>query len=147
MNAHSLFSRWFSESSKQVSKLFSKVDELAEDPSTFVCVLIDEVESLAHARKAVASGSEPSDALRVVNAVLTRLDDLRERPNVLVACTSNITEAVDLAFVDRADLKAYVPPPDAPARKEILESCFEELARVGILCGTASVRARPRLPR
>ena len=35
---------------------------------------MDEVESLAAARKAAASGSEPSDAIRVVNALLTQVD-------------------------------------------------------------------------
>lgn len=36
--------------------------------SCFVFLLIDEVESLTSARKAAVSGSEPSDAVRVVNA-------------------------------------------------------------------------------
>ena len=30
---------------------------------------------------------------------------------MLVLTTSNITEAIDLAFVDRADIKAYIGPP------------------------------------
>jgi hypothetical protein len=51
------------------------------------------------------SGSEPSDAIRAVNALLTQLDALRRHPNVMVLTTSNITEAIDLAFVDRADIK------------------------------------------
>ena len=36
-------------------------------------------------------GSEPSDALRVVNALLTQLDKLKHRKNVLVLTTSNIS--------------------------------------------------------
>jgi cytidylate kinase len=132
VNAHNLFSRYFSESSKQVSQLFEQVNDVASDQSLLVCVLVDEVESLAHARR-TSSSSEPSDALRVVNAVLTQLDSLRERPNVLVIATSNATEAVDDAFVDRADLKAYVGPPDARARHEILKTCVEELIRSGIV--------------
>lgn len=51
------------------------------------------------------SGSEPSDAIRAVNALLTCLDGLRRFPNALVLTTSNITGAIDLAFVDRADIK------------------------------------------
>ncbi|GFH31799.1 AAA domain-containing protein, partial [Haematococcus lacustris] len=50
VNAHSLFSKWFSESGKQVSKLFSKIGELIEEPDVLVFVLIDEIESLAAAR-------------------------------------------------------------------------------------------------
>ena len=36
-------------------------------------------------------GSEPSDAIRVVNALLTQIDKLARFPNVLVLTTSNIT--------------------------------------------------------
>ena len=68
-------------------------------------VLIDEVESLTAARRAAVAGSEPSDAIRAVNAMLTHLDALRCHPNVMVLCTSNLPEAVDVAFVDRADIK------------------------------------------
>ena len=33
-----------------------------------------------------------------------------------VLTTSNITEAIDLAFVDRADIKAYIGNPNLQAR-------------------------------
>lgn len=39
----------------------------------------------------------------------------------------------DVAFVDRADIKAYVGPPTLEARYEILRSCLQELLRTGIL--------------
>lgn len=39
----------------------------------------------------------------------------------------------DIAFVDRADIKAYVGPPTLQARYEILRSCVLELMRTGIL--------------
>ncbi|KAL3642315.1 nucleolar component of the pachytene checkpoint [Castilleja foliolosa] len=133
VNAHSLFSKWFSESGKLVAKLFSKIQEMVEDESNLVFVLIDEVESLAAARKAALSGSEPSDSIRVVNALLTQMDKLKSAPNVIVLTTSNITAAIDIAFVDRADIKAYVGPPTLQARYEILRSCMSELLRTGIV--------------
>lgn len=55
--------------------------------------------------QAAVSGSEPSDAIRAVNALLTQIDALKRFSNVMVLTTSNITEAIDLAFVDRADIK------------------------------------------
>ena len=55
-----------------------------EEEDTLVCVLIDEVESLTAARRAAVAGSEPADAVRAVNALLTQLDALKRRPNVLV---------------------------------------------------------------
>ena len=71
--------------------------------------------------------------MRAVNALLTQLDKLKERRNVMVLTTSNITEAIDVAFVDRADLKQYIGLPCLDARIKILTSCVEELARVGVL--------------
>jgi AAA+ superfamily predicted ATPase len=97
---------------------------------------LDEVESLAAARQAAISGSEPSDSIRVVNALLTQMDKLKSWPNVIILTTSNITTAIDIAFVDRADIKAYVGPPTLQARYEILRSCLQELLRVGILTHT-----------
>ncbi|XP_059657986.1 pachytene checkpoint protein 2 homolog [Cornus florida] len=133
VNAHSLFSKWFSESGKLVAKLFQKIQEMVEEENNLVFVLIDEVESLAAARKAALSGSEPSDSIRVVNALLTHMDKLKSSPNVIILTTSNITAAIDVAFVDRADIKAYVGPPTLHARYEILRSCLQELLRTGIL--------------
>ncbi|KAF8408321.1 hypothetical protein HHK36_007470 [Tetracentron sinense] len=133
VNAHSLFSKWFSESGKLVAKLFQKIQEMVEEENNLVFVLIDEVESLAAARKAALSGSEPSDSIRVVNALLTQMDKLKSSPNVIILTTSNITAAIDIAFVDRADIKAYVGPPTLQARYEILRSCLQELIRSGIL--------------
>lgn len=47
--------QWFSESGKLVTKMFNKITEIVEDRSLFVCVLIDEVESLTAARQAAAN--------------------------------------------------------------------------------------------
>ncbi|GAV65135.1 AAA domain-containing protein [Cephalotus follicularis] len=133
VNAHSLFSKWFSESGKLVAKLFQKIQEMVEEENNLVFVLIDEVESLAAARKAALCGSEPSDSIRVVNALLTQMDKLKSSPNVIILTTSNITAAIDIAFVDRADIKAYVGPPTLQARYEILRSCLQELIRTEII--------------
>ncbi|GLC41862.1 hypothetical protein PLESTM_001259200 [Pleodorina starrii] len=138
VNAHSLFSKYFSESGKLVSRLFSKITELVEEPDSLVFVLIDEVESLTSARKAAVAGSEPSDAIRAVNALLTQLDALRRFPNVMVLTTSNITQAIDVAFVDRADIKAYIGPPTLPARYEMLRGSVRELSRKGIIAEDAA---------
>lgn len=84
---------------------------------------LDEVESLAAARQAAISGSEPSDSIRVkflffhvpiyremlipipsscnlqvVNALLTQMDKLKSWPNVIILTTSNITTAIGIKF-------------------------------------------------
>ncbi|XP_071494026.1 pachytene checkpoint protein 2 homolog [Diadema antillarum] len=133
INSHSLFSRWFSESGKLVMKMFQKIQELVSDRDSLVCILIDEVESLTSARKSALAGTEPSDAIRVVNALLTQIDLIKRNPNVLILATSNITEAIDLAFIDRADIKQYIGPPSPEAIFMIFRSCLTELMKKNII--------------
>lgn len=111
-------------------KLFNEVKNLLENSHALVCILIDEVESLAHARKSCSNGMEPTDSIRVVNALLTQLDQIKQYPNVLILTTSNLSEAIDLAFIDRADIKQYIGHPTHQAIYKIYTSCLKELMRV-----------------
>ncbi|KAJ8290716.1 hypothetical protein GJAV_G00016660 [Gymnothorax javanicus] len=133
INSHSLFSKWFSESGKLVTKMFQKIQQLIDDKEALVFVLIDEVESLTAARNAAQAGTEPSDAIRVVNSVLTQLDQIKRHPNVVILTTSNVTEKIDLAFVDRADIKQYIGPPSTEAIFNIYHSCLEELMKCHVI--------------
>ena len=136
INAHALFSKWFSESGKLVMGLFEQIDSLvADDPLKMVIVLIDEVESIASSRTASMTTSEPGDAVRVVNSVLTCLDNLRRRANALVLCTSNIVGSLDAAFRDRIDICLFLGNPSLQARYHILWTCMQELMSKGIVQG------------
>ncbi|EJU06191.1 thyroid receptor-interacting protein 13 [Dacryopinax primogenitus] len=127
INSHSLFSRWFSESGKLVQGLFNEVKELCDDEDNFVVVLIDEVESLTAARAGSVSSGEPIESIRVVNALLTQLDKLKHRKNVLVVTTSNLIDSIDPAFRDRADIIQYVGLPPQDGVYWILRDCLLEL--------------------
>ncbi|XP_014240298.1 pachytene checkpoint protein 2 homolog [Cimex lectularius] len=144
INTHSLFSKYFSESGKLVAKMFDKIRELAFESKTLVCVLVDEVESLTHCRETTRSGSEPSDALRVVNAVLTNLDNLSHFSNVITFTTSNITKAIDRAFVDRADLRVLIPNPSPYGIYSIYYSCLKELVQKGLIIGPLPEKIRDK---
>ncbi|KAG6855050.1 hypothetical protein C0991_005979 [Blastosporella zonata] len=133
INSHSLFSKWFSESGKLVQRLFNSITELVDEEDAFLVVLIDEVESLTAARAGAMAGTEPSDGLRVVNALLTQLDKLKHRKNVLIMSTSNLVKAIDSAFVDRADIVQYVDLPSRDAIYEILRTCLCEIVGRGIV--------------
>ncbi|RNF10691.1 putative ATPase protein [Trypanosoma rangeli] len=133
INAHSLFSRWFSESGKQVMLLFNHIHDMAAKPNSLLCVLVDEVESLAAVRQSAMKGNEPSDAIRVVNALLTQLDRLQRRHNVVVFATTNITGAIDVAFIDRADKKIFIGAPGFQARLELLKTGTQEMIRRGLV--------------
>lgn len=76
-------------------QLFTKIYEMTEDEDCFVCVLIDEVESLTASR----SDADPGDAMRVVNVLLTQLDRLKTRRNVLIMTTSNHLDKSDRTFL------------------------------------------------
>lgn len=76
---------------------------------------------------------------QVVNALLTQLDKLKQRKNVLVLTTSNLSAAIDPAFVDRADIKQYIGLPPTEAVYWILRSCVEALMRAGLV----RTRVRP----
>jgi pachytene checkpoint protein 2 len=80
---------------------------------------------------------------------LVGLDHLGRHPNVLVICTSNLMEAMvkkmgtlstkiltkfqDPAFLDRIDIKRYIPKPCAKARYELYRTCYLDLSRCGII--------------
>uniref|UniRef100_A0A182NQE0 ABC transporter domain-containing protein n=1 Tax=Anopheles dirus TaxID=7168 RepID=A0A182NQE0_9DIPT len=132
INSHSLFSRWFSESGKLVQKVFGEIVELLEDEHSLVCVLVDEIESIAYSRDKISS-NEPSDSIRVVNAVLTQLDRLRRFSNVFILATSNLTDSIDTAFLDRADLVQYIGNPTEQAIYEIYRMALHNLFSVGII--------------
>ncbi|KAJ3257191.1 Pachytene checkpoint protein 2 [Boothiomyces macroporosus] len=110
IKTNSLLSKFYSESSKL---------------PTPVCGY--EVESLTAARKTAVCGLEPSDAIRVVNTILTQIDKLQTKSNVLVIATSNITEAIDEAFLDRADLTLRIDNPSSEAIYQILYDGLREL--------------------
>uniref|UniRef100_A0A182JMZ9 AAA+ ATPase domain-containing protein n=1 Tax=Anopheles atroparvus TaxID=41427 RepID=A0A182JMZ9_ANOAO len=132
INSHSLFSRWFSESGKLVKKVFGEITDLLEDPKSLVCVLVDEIESIAYARDKISS-NEPSDSIRVVNAVLTQLDRIRRFSNVFILTTSNLTDSIDAAFLDRADFVQYIGYPSAHGIYEIYRMALQDLIEVGII--------------
>ena len=116
-----------------VKRLFDRLNEISNDNETLLFVLIDEVESIATARDSATNGSDPSDAIRVVNALLTQIDQLRRKNNVVIMATSNLTECIDLAFLSRADIKQYIGPPGLKARYSIFYECAAELMSKGLI--------------
>uniref|UniRef100_A0A8R1HM19 AAA domain-containing protein n=1 Tax=Caenorhabditis japonica TaxID=281687 RepID=A0A8R1HM19_CAEJA len=133
INSHSLFSKWFSESGKLVQKMFDQIHDLADDETCLVFVLIDEVESLGMCRESSSARSEPADSIRAVNALLTQIDRIRRRDNVLILCTSNLKTSLDRAFIDRADLIKDVGEPTDLALYAMLKACILELIRIGVV--------------
>ncbi|KAI6873663.1 hypothetical protein KC323_g1035 [Hortaea werneckii] len=133
VNANSMLSKYFGESGKLIGEMFEKVHTMAQDPAALICVVIDEIETIASSRERSTTGGECSDGLRATNQLLTALDRLRFLPNVIVLCTSNLTTANDQAFLDRVDIKQLIPCPSPTAIYEIFRSCLNELVRSSIV--------------
>jgi len=95
----------------------------------------DEVESITTSRIYSTSANEPADAIRAVNALLTGLDKLRSKNNVLIFTTSNLMQNMDEAFLDRVDLSIPVSSPSLQATYTILRTCFLEMIRCKIFEG------------
>lgn len=104
-----------------------------EHPDRFICVLIDEVESIASSRQDVMKRAESQDSLRATNALLTGLDRTRSYTNLIFLCTSNMLEFLDSAFVDRCGLKRSVEPPSLASQYEILRSRTQKLIARGVI--------------
>lgn len=112
INANAMLSKYFGESGKLICSTFERVYTMAGDRKSLICVVMDEVETIAGSREKSTSGSECTDGLRVciwtasmgyailsnilqaTNQLLTALDRLRNLPNVIVLCTSNLLEAI-----------------------------------------------------
>ncbi|KAK5002214.1 hypothetical protein LTR28_011703 [Elasticomyces elasticus] len=106
INSHALLIKWFSESGKLVGKMFEDIQAIANEETSFICVLIDEVESIAGSREKSAQGSDCSDRLR------------------------------DPAFLDRVDVKQHIPNPSPTAIYKIFRCCFNELIRTKLITST-----------
>lgn len=125
---HSLTSSSLGKSQRAVTELLgTTVVEYVEQGPTIV--LLDEVESLATDRKKLSLEANPVDVHRATDAVLAQIDHLAQRyPQLLFIATSNFEEAVDDAFISRADLVLQIPLPNGDARRDILKNTIDGLA-------------------
>ncbi len=111
-----LLSKWVGESERAVRELFRRAREAAP-----TLVFLDEVDALAPVRGQATDGGTTD---RVVAALLTELDGVEALRNVVVVGATNRPDLVDPALLrpGRLERLVYVPPPDGPARAEILRA-------------------------
>ena len=129
INPHAFPSDMLGESQRNVTRLLAEtVPEIAAR-RPFTVVLIDEVESFAVRRSTASFEANPVDVHRATDAVLLGIDEIAKAlPSVLFVTTTNFIEAVDEAFLSRADLVMRFALPDAGTIAKIFESAIGELA-------------------
>ena len=73
-----LLSQYFSQSAKEVETLLSTISRMAEESEDqFICVLMDEVESIANSRERSSETDEAQGSLQATNPLLTGLDSTK----------------------------------------------------------------------
>ncbi|WP_422754383.1 AAA family ATPase [Micromonospora sp. WMMD708] len=120
-----LLSKWVGESERAVRELFRRAREAAP-----TLVFLDEMDALAPVRGQATDGGTTD---RVVAALLTELDGVEALRNVVVVGATNRPDLVDPALLrpGRLERLVYVPPPDGPARAEILRAASRAVPLAG----------------
>ena len=129
INPHAFPSDMLGESQRNIMRLLQDtIPEIAaRRPHTVV--LIDEVESFAVRRTTASFETNPVDVHRATDAVMLGIDEIaRKLPSVLFVTTTNFIDAIDDAFLSRADLVMHFALPDAATIANILRHSLAELA-------------------
>jgi transitional endoplasmic reticulum ATPase len=108
-----IMSKYYGESEKKIREIFEKASKNA--PSI---VFIDEIDAIAPKR---GEGTDQTEK-RVVAQLLTLMDGLKSRGQVVVMAATNRPDDVDEALrrPGRFDRELRINPPDEKGRKEIL---------------------------
>jgi len=114
INGPEVISKYYGESEKQLREIF---DEAANNAPAIV--FIDEIDSICPKREDVSGEVER----RVVAQMLTLMDGMQGRDNVIVIAATNRRDAIDPALrrPGRFDREIEIGVPDRYGRQEIME--------------------------
>lgn len=114
INGPEIISKYYGESEKQLREFF---DDAADNAPAII--FIDELDSIAPKREDVTGEVER----RVVAQLLTLMDGMQGRDNVIVIGATNRQDAIDQALrrPGRFDREIYIGVPDKKGRKDIID--------------------------
>ncbi len=114
INGPEILSKFYGETEQRLRKVFE--DAVREQPSV---VFLDELDSIAPSRDNVSGDLE----VRLVSQLLTLMDGLTHRGQVIVIGATNRPSAIDPALrrPGRFDHEVEIGPPDLAGRRAILE--------------------------
>jgi len=114
INGPEIMSKYYGESEKALRDLFEEAEK-----NTPAIIFLDELDSIAPKRGEVTGEVER----RVVAQLLSLMDGLKERKNVIVIGSTNRPEALDMALrrPGRFDREIELGVPDMEGRREIFQ--------------------------
>ncbi|MFO0950935.1 MAG: CDC48 family AAA ATPase [Isosphaeraceae bacterium] len=114
VNGPEVIHKYYGESEAKLREVFETAARQA--PSI---IFLDEIDAIAPKRDRVVGDVEK----RVVAQLLTLMDGLAQRPQVVVLAATNLPNAIDPALrrPGRFDREVAIPIPDRESRREILE--------------------------
>ncbi len=114
INGPEVMSKYYGESEQRIREVFEEAKKNAP-----AIIFIDEIDAIAPKREEVVGEVEK----RVVSQLLTCMDGLEARGQVIVIGATNRPDAIDPALrrPGRFDREIEVPVPDEKGRKEILQ--------------------------
>ncbi|MBI2045277.1 CDC48 family AAA ATPase [Candidatus Pacearchaeota archaeon] len=113
LNGPEIMSKFYGESEKRIREIFDEAEKTAP-----AIIFIDEIDAIAPKREDVQGEVER----RVVSQILTMMDGLKSRGNVIVIGATNRVNAIDQALrrPGRFDREIEVGVPDKKGRRTIL---------------------------
>jgi AAA family ATPase, CDC48 subfamily len=114
INGPEIVSKYYGESEAKLREIFEEAKKNAP-----AIIFIDEIDAIAPKREEVTGEVEK----RIVAQLLTLMDGLQERGQVIIIGATNRPEAVDPALrrPGRFDREIYIGMPDKNARRDILQ--------------------------
>jgi transitional endoplasmic reticulum ATPase len=114
INGPEIMSKYYGESEKKLREVFDEAQE-----NTPAVVFIDEIDSIAPKR---GDNSDQTEK-RIVSQLLTLLDGIKSRGNLVVIAATNRPDDIDPALrrPGRFDREIPIMPPREEGRKEILQ--------------------------
>jgi SpoVK/Ycf46/Vps4 family AAA+-type ATPase len=116
-----ILSQWYGESEKNVAELFKAARKNAP------CILFfDEIDSIGKKREMYANDETTP---RVLSSILTEMDGMKEKEQVIVVAATNTPNILDPALLrpGRLDKIIYQPPPDDVGREAIFKIYLRKL--------------------
>jgi transitional endoplasmic reticulum ATPase len=113
-----IIDQWYGSSEAHLRKIFDEAKRKAP-----AIIFLDEIDAIAPKREEM-SGERQAER-RLVAQLLTLMDGLESRGNVVVIAATNIPDTLDPALrrPGRFDREITIGVPDAAGRREILEIC------------------------